>query len=493
MTLGSPTDPSGDFETVIVKQLFVDHFTAFVQNNHSAGENVQATAFYGQPVTIMAQAYDQMWFAGDTNNPSFLYFSAKSNAQAVSSAGYVIVSTPDDPITAIVTFKGNLYVSTVKFWWAIAPGSNATASPTVYPTAAKHGCVAPFGFIVTEEGIYYQAVDGIRFFAGGASSYLTQEIEFLFQGVGSSPIVEADQTQLSKTVAAYWNNMMFFGYVGTDGKRHRVISHSQYKRWRNDDFDCQSILLEADTNTLVVGDSQGLVHMDRQNVAYDEGNAAGLLVQNPIALNLQTPYNFMSLPANQKNFNNFQIDCNTAGQTLTLTLLFNDGQSSLVLGTVNTATRQKVNFKLNGGLGVQAYKVSLQITGNVLAQPYIYQAAIESLALPITRQAVDTYDMNCGGADSKICRDFFAQYSATAPITVNVFYDDNPSPGFTFTMPQASGIRNPLRQRLPAVSFRTIRLVGASSGDFLWWQDTCLWVKFQCTSRGYEKVLIVEN
>jgi hypothetical protein len=101
--------------------------------------------------------------------------------------------------------------------------------------------------------------------------------------------------------------------------------------------------------------------------------------------------------------------------------------------------------------------------------------------------------MNCGGADSKICRDFFAQYSATAPITVSVYYDSNPTAAFTFTMPTAGGIRNPLRQRLPGIQFRTIRLVATSTGDFMWWQDTCLWTKFLCQGRGYEKVLIVEN
>ena len=113
--------------------------------------------------------------------------------------------------------------------------------------------------------------------------------------------------------------------------------------------------------------------------------------------------------------------------------------------------------------------------------------------LPRTRRTVDTYDMNCGFADSKFCKDFWAQYTATAAINVQVYYDDNATPGFTFTMPQVGGVRNPMRVRLPAISFRTIRVIAESTGDFIWWQDTCLWIKPQCASRGYEKVLIVEN
>ena len=264
-----------DFETVIVLSVTATTFRAFFQNGHQAGENITATATYGQPVTIMAQAFGQMWFAGDPNNPNYLYWSNGGNPQYVSSAANVAVSTPDDAITAIVQFKGNLYVSTTKAWWAVAPGSNANASPTIYPTACKHGCIAPLGYVATEQAIFYQAVDGIRAFAGGASEYLTQMQEFIFQGVGTSPIVEADQTQLAQTRAAYWNNMIFFSYIGIDGSRHRLILHSQYKRWRNDDLDVQALLLEVDTNTLIFGDSNGLVRLDRQNQAYDELSNGG--------------------------------------------------------------------------------------------------------------------------------------------------------------------------------------------------------------------------
>jgi hypothetical protein len=318
-------------------------------------------------------------------------------------------------------------------------------------------------------------------------------IEFIFQGVGSTPIVEADQTKLSQTVAAYWNSMVFFSYIGTDGNRHRVIAHAQYKRFRNDDVDAQCLLLEADTNQLLYGDSNGLVHIDRQNLPYDQVNSGGVLAAGPIAINLQTAYSFQGSPANQKQYQAVQIDCNTGGQTLNVNLLFNDGEITVALGTISNAQRGKINLPVNLGLGQQAYKISLQITGNVSAFAYLYQAAVEALVLPRTRKTVDTYDLNCGFADSKYCKDFWAQYTATAPINVQVYYDDNATPGFTFTMPQAGGVRNLLRVRLPAVSFRTIRVVAESTGDFLWWPDTCLWVKPQCASRGYEKVLIVEN
>ena len=492
VTLGNPTAIQNNFETVVVLTVSAGSFTAFVQNTHAVGEQVQASIQVGQPLYGMVIAFNKAWYWGDPNNPLTLYFSTGNAPQYVGQANNVIISTPDDIITAVVPYAGNIWISCIKSgWWMVPPESPATQAP--FPTKAKHGCVASFGYVATEEFIVYQAADGIRVFAGGASEYITQVIEFIFQGVGSTPIVEANQSLLSQTVMAYWNNMIYVSYVGVDSNRHRLIYHTVYKRWRNDDFDCQSIFLESDTNQLIVGDSNGLVHIDRQDIGFDQVNLGGILAAGPISINLQTAYSFGDSPERQKNYANLQVDADTAGQDLTLTLWFNDGESSVVLGTINTSERQKVNFPIENGDGFQAYKVSLQVTGSLTSQAYLYQCAIEAITLPVTRQSFDSYKMNLSEASSKFARDCFWIYAANAPITVNVYYDDNPTAGFTFTMPTAGGLRNPLRTRLPAVSFRTIRFVGLSEQDFMIWPDSNLWYKVQCVGRGYEKALFVEN
>ena len=492
VTLGSPTAIQNNFETVVVLTVGGSSFTAFVQNSHVVGEQVQASYKVGQPVYGMVIAFNKAWFWGDPNNPSTLSFSTGNAPQYVGEANNVIISTPDDYITAVVPYKGNIFVSCIKSgWWMVPPDSPASQPP--YPTACKHGCVAPFGFVATEEMIVYQSADGIRAFAGGASEYLTQTIEFIFQGVGTTPIVEANQSLLSQTVMAYWNNQVYVSYVGTDGNRHRVIYHTVYKRFRNDDFDCQSIYLEADTNQLVVGDSNGLVHLDRQDVGSDQINSGGVLAAGPIDINLQTAYSFGDAPQRQKNYSNLQVDVNTAGQNLTFTLLFNDGESSLVLGTANTTERQKVNFAINNGDGFQAYKVSLQVTGSLTEQAYIYQCAIESLTLPVTRRSIDTYFLRLGIEDSKFAKNIWWEYSASALIAFSVYYDDNPTPGFTFKVPANSGIRNHLRTRLPAISFRDIRIVGYSAGDFMVWSDSKVEFKPQASGKGYQVAEFVTN
>ncbi len=504
VSLGTIGATANNFETVIVISLVYPPgdpnpvaFTAFVQNTHALGESVTATAKYGQPVTGVAQAFGQFWFYGDPNNPNYLYFSASNNPQYVSSAAYVQISTADDPITAAVGYKGNLYVSTLKGgWFSVAPGSNENASPTVYPTACKHGCVAPLGFVATEEAIFYQAIDGIRAFAGGASMYLTQDQEFVWQGIGSSPIVEADQTKLYDTRAAYWNNMLFFSYVGVDGNRHRLILHSQYKRWRNDDLDAESLLLEVDTNTLLFGDSQGLVHLDRQDQAYDEGNNAGALVQLPISMNLQTPYVDFGMPAITKSYQELTLDIDTNDQTMLVYLWFEDGQVSQLIGEVTAPQRQKVNFLLNEGLGYEYYKVSIQIAGNCVQPVYVYQIGLKALPLAKTRTSFDTFWLRLGTDESKIAKDVYLEYTASQPISMEVFYDgvsDLDNPGFSFILPTNNGVRNAIRIRLPAVSFRMIRFIGVSDGDFQIWTNSRICWKPQKVGSGYQVVEFVPD
>jgi len=235
------------------------------------------------------------------------------------------------------------------------------------------------------------------------------------------------------------------------------------------------------------------VHLDRQFTATDEGNNAGTLILNPIAINLQTPYLNQSAGELQKNYVELQLDINTGGQNVTVTLLFNDGQSSLSLGTVNTSVRQKVNLPINSGNGQQAYKISLQITGNVSASIFAYQAAIRWLPLAMTRKSFDSYALKLGTDESKILKQIYLEITSTSTITFNVYYDSSATAGYTFTVPSTGGIRQSLRFRLPAISFRIVRFIATSTADWQLWTDSKLEFKPLCSGKGYSVIEFVPN
>ena len=486
VTLGNNIDPNQ--EIVIVESITGTSFTAFVQNPHLLGDPVTAQSIYGQPVNLMALAYNCGWFAGDPNNPHYLYYTNAGNVEALSAAANIEVGTPSDPITAIIPFQGSLFVATRDHWYTIAPTTQTGAAPTVYPTTAVHGVVAPFGWVATESEIWHQSVDGIRSFSGGPAMYRTQEIEFLFQNNGPTPIVEVDPSQFSQTRMAYWNNIVFLSYVGTDTNVHRLMYHTIYKRWRNDDVPATAMFLEPDTNDLLYGDSGGVIHQDRVG-SYDEENAAGVVTVTPIALNMQTAYLDQGKPKTQKNYNELTLDANTNGATLTAALLFNDGQVTVPMGTFSTASRQKVNLNVLAGLGQQAYRVSLQVTGSVVEPAILYQADLRGVILAETRQSMDTYWLKQGTDESKICKQAYIEYTAAAVLNCEVYYDLSASPLFTFNLPASNRIST--RVRFPAIKYRLIRLVITSTEDFQVWPDSKLEIKPVCSTKGYQAMGLV--
>ena len=486
---------SANFETVIVLSVIVGGsfgslimgFTAFVQNTHELGEPITATAQYGKPLDIMAVAFDQGWFGGDQNNPSNLYWSPKGNVQVVSSAAYEPVSYPGDPLTAIVGSHGNLFVSTVQRWYSVAPGTTVGGAPTIYPTAVDHGCVGKRAWTLRDGVIYYLSLDGLRTFTGGGGQYISEIIEFVWQGIGTTPIPIADAAQFSTVQVSWWNKMVFFSYIALDGLRHRIILDVDNKRYRVDDIDAQSMFLEDESSTLVWGDSQGLIHLDRQPVSYDEINVAGVVTQRPIAITLQTPYGNQGMPEVEKQMQEFTLDCNTNGIPVTCKLLLNDGESSLVLGTVTTTERQRVNLNIQNGEGIAAYKTSLLLTGSSIERIFLYQAKIKYLPLAMTRRSLDTFQLRFSTDESKICKQAYFEYTANAVISGAIYYDDSPTIGFPFTLPQYSGVRNSLRVRLPAVSFRLLRCILTSTADFRVWNESAFEVKPLCQGKGYQK------
>ena len=99
------------------------------------------------------------------------------------------------------------------------------------------------------------------------------------------------------------------------------------------------------------------------------------MVQTPIAIRLADTLLGYRVP-HSPTVPGIHIGWDSNGSPVTCELEFNDGEESLVLGTVTTTERERVNLNVNGGLGFQAYRCSLLLTGSGIAPILLYQAKI---------------------------------------------------------------------------------------------------------------------
>jgi hypothetical protein len=468
-------NPSNE-EVVAVISGGTGTFTAILRLQHNQGEPVSVYAVPRQACNLCAFAYDRVWLAGDPNNPHYLYYSKKGLPENFGPQNYTPVSTPDDPINAVINWRGTLIVGTLKSWFIIVGQGH---SPYAQPTGSVHGIIAQNGWVEVEGAIAYRAADGIRMFTGAEGQYMTLPIEWIYRGNPQCIPPQADSTQATNDLMAYYNNQVFESYVSLNsGQRYRIIWDTEYKRFRYDDVAATAMYWERDTNVFLVGKKIGTgkyAVVQDQVGDYDDGgwNTATppTLVQTPINITIQSPYRDLGKPHNQKQWNSYETDVNTQGQTMTSTLLFEDGTISVPLADAATSSRQKVELFVNNGLGQAAYRASIVHTIPVTVAPILYQEDIYAAELAELTATIDSYWIKFGIDESKFVKQAYFDYSSPVPLSGSLYADNSAIPYFTFTLP-ASTIRTVIRQRFgnnnsgtTAFTLRTWRIVVLATGS----------------------------
>lgn len=464
-------------------------FTAFFQQAHLGTAVVSGNTIPNTPMNLFCVAFDTGFFAGDPNNPHILYYSKRFAIEAVPPQNQLEIGKPDDPIMVIAKLGNSLmYVETLSRVYSVFYPAGASA-PAYYDTREQtYGCVANFGWAVGNGEIRYQAADGIRKFRGGSSELMTLPVDWIETGQTFGPVVPADTTQLSQTLMAYFNRELYVSYVGQDAARHRIIWSDDFQRWRNDDIQTNAMYVEEDTKKLLYADTNGNIFQDRVNNFDDGGFVAGVQVKNAIPINMQTPYLDQGKPKFKKVYQEFTVDIDTQGETVTVQLLFDGGLGpTLTLGTITQTGRAKINFNLNAEKGQEGYNVSLKITGNVKNVVTVKAWALKGVVESDLRQGLDTYWQNDNTPEWEFMKQGWFNYTTTAgaPITVNRYVDGNfTTPEFSFVLP-ATTVRQPLKVRMPDTKFRTWRITMTAASDFRMYSESFVEVRHIGTQKGY--------
>jgi hypothetical protein len=292
------------------------------------------------------------------------------------------------------------------------------------------------------------SADGLREFTGAEGVYKTLPVEWIFRGNPQCLPPQADPTQFSQTVMAFYNNTVFASYVSLNsGQRYRLIYDTQYQRFRQDDIAATAMLWEKDTNALLVGKqiSPGNYAVVQDQVGdYDDGGWNGsALIKTPINITIQHPYRDLGKPHQPKQWNMIDTDVNTQNQVLQTTLLFEDGAISIPLAAQDTGfARQKCEMIVTGagqpqGGGQQAYRASILHTMVVTVAPTIYQEDIYAALVAEYNGSLDTYWEKFGTDQSKFVKQGYFDYTSPVALNVSLYADGSSTTYWTFTLPAA--------------------------------------------------------
>lgn len=483
VTVGSLSNQESAYVLDVPSQ-FV--FRLFLQNPHSDGESVTASTRPRLPMNLMAMAFDKAWLAGDPDNPHVLYYSKPFRPESFPPQNFIEVGTPDSPIMFMVATKGLLYVFTTKTVYQVL-GAGSTV-PVIIPTGVMHGAVSNFGWVVSEGVIYYQSYDGVYAFQGSSSPYLSAATEWVWTGKNLGPVPAMDTTQKAEVFMSYCNHEVYISYLDQNGQRHRQVYSDVYARWRSDDqatSDITAQFFEQDTGQFVVGKGDGMVYLDRIN-DYDSGGFnAGVEIKNPININLQTPQMDMGTLKAFKQYNNLMMDWDTGGQPITLTLLFDNGNTVMPLGTFSQNGRGQTQINVNNGLGQRSLNVALLITGAVTSVVTFNEISIGALVEAEFRRSDDSFWMKWGTDEFKLVKQGYFEYQSTQPVTYSVYIEGSSTARYTFTLPSTNGVRLAKRVRFPAVKAKLWRFVGTSTEDFQRYNESAVEVKGIRGEKGY--------
>lgn len=184
-------------------------FNTILRLQHNAGEQVNVYSIPRQASDICTLAYDQLWLV-DPLNPSNAFYSKKGQPENFGPENYITVSSPDDPIMALINWRGTLLAATLKTWYILANGATKPQ-----PTGAAHGMIAKNGWTLVEGRIWFRAADGLRAFVGADGEYMTLPVEWIFRNNPMCLAPQAAPSQASQDVMAYYNNCVYDSYVSS--------------------------------------------------------------------------------------------------------------------------------------------------------------------------------------------------------------------------------------------------------------------------------------
>lgn len=284
MTRGSTVFFSGgaNSEACVVQYInSSSSITVYLQFSHVAGESVEVDALTAQPCYASCTAFDQVFVAGDPNNPHVLYQSKSGYPEsfpiidALGNAHSINVGTPSNGIQNLVEFRGQILCMNVNSLFEVAVIDGIMFSPAEVP--GSRGLVSPWAWCQSDNEVWILATDGVYSWDGNIFRKRSEGIDRIFRNQATGTILPLDYgtntslsySNLQWTSMEFYDGMVMLHYA--DSANHPYIltcEPSMGDRWSMHDANLYNgatvegatsfMYREEDTGSLIIARTDGV-------------------------------------------------------------------------------------------------------------------------------------------------------------------------------------------------------------------------------------------
>lgn len=243
----------------------------------------------------------------------------------------------------------------------------------LFRTAQGSGIQSSRGVVQTQRGDFANFSEGIFQFSGSSGENLAKKILPIFKASWNA----------SEAALGFRNDVVWF----SDGTRTYLYDLSTQRLFQ--DSRVFSCFLSDGLGFLGATPSGDILKLETGFT--DDGAAI------PIAFTSKA-YDAGILD-NEKTWEDVTIWADTAGSPLSVTAIFNVGQTdqfSVALGTITSGAKERFVLQINGALGVKARNCAVRIAGSVSAEAVIHDIALNWYPEAREGQSFDSDEVDGG-------------------------------------------------------------------------------------------------
>jgi hypothetical protein len=321
---------------------------------------------------------------------------------------------------------------------------------------------------------YILAGEGIYSWNGDAATKVSPTLDPLFKGESADTSNTLSGMDLSRSSCcmAHRNGRLYFSYpeaTHPDVNTRTLVLEIATGRWVSDSRAFSALYDEGPSGSLLAANTE---LFDLEDGYTDNGTG--------IALAWHSGFRHQGAPENEKTYADLNLEIDTQGQAMTVTLLYNNNTSNESLGTVTSTGRTP--FTLNVGsadLGTKARNVAVRITGTAGSLPVtIYSVTLHYYLNPRQTKTVDTDFSDWGTASAKEIDVVEVDYDFPEPagndpdnpftLALSVFCDSTTAT-YTHTLPITTRRKKLELFITPNIVGRLVRVTITSDHNFQAW------------------------